>query len=92
MMQWSFTPQALRQLKDLPSPDQGKIVERIEWLCSQEEPLRWAKKLSGVPGKVYRFEAWPYRVIFDWEGASILVLLVGNRKDVYPRLRRLLRL
>ena len=90
MISHEFTKYSARQLNKLPKPDQERIIKYLEWVCQQSELFKYAKKLK-VPGKVYRFVVWPYRIIFDFEESNILVLLVGHRKDIYPKLKRILR-
>jgi mRNA-degrading endonuclease RelE of RelBE toxin-antitoxin system len=46
--------------------------------------------ISYTPGKVYRFQIGDYRVIFDWEGNSILITKIEHRGTAYRRLWSLL--
>ena len=83
MIAYQFTRQADRELRRLPVADQRRIIRKLKTYLADPYPLRFAKKLEGLPGKVYRFRIDPYRVIFDWLGHSILITAVGLRKDVY---------
>lgn len=83
MIAYQFTRQADRELRSLPLNDQRRIIRKLRAYLASPKPLHYARKLGGLPGKVYRFRIDPYRVIFDWLGDSILVTRVGLRKDVY---------
>ena len=50
-----------------------------------------AKKLRG--SQYYRVRSGDYRIIFEIEGKKLIVLVVaiGDRKDIYKRLKRLLK-
>lgn len=83
MIGYAFTRQADRELRQLPVSDQRRLVTKLKTYLASPNPLRHAKKLEGVTGKIYRFRVGTYRVIFEWSGIDILVLRVGHRKDVY---------
>ena len=83
MIPYGFTRQADRELRKLPGADQKRIIKKIKEYLADSEPLRYAKKVEGVRGKVYRFRVGDYRVIFDWLANGILVTRVGARRDVY---------
>ena len=50
-----------------------------------KSPPHYADTIEGEKGKVYRFRAGDYRVIFDWNGDHILVTKVSDRKNAYKR-------
>jgi mRNA interferase RelE/StbE len=48
-----------------------------------EDPLRHAIKLTASEIGEYRFRVGDYRIVFDLEHDSLLILAVGHRKDIY---------
>lgn len=83
---YEFTKHADRQLRKLPFSIQQRIVQKIKDYIATGNPLRFADRLTAVPGKVYRFRVGDYRIIFDWKEGKILVLEVGPRGSVYESL------
>ena len=76
-----------RSIRDIEKLD-PKIKKRIGkvLLRYKEEPLRYAEKLSDSKLGTYRFRIGDYRIIFDIEDNEIVVLRVGNRKEIYKRI------
>lgn len=83
MIPYNFTKSAIKDLLSLPKDAQKRIIEKLEFYLRNENPLIFAKKLVGLPHSTFRFRADDYRIIFDWQGKSVLVLKVGHRKDIY---------
>jgi len=48
-----------------------------------EEPFRYARKLIHPKIGTYRFRIGDYRVVFDIDDKSIVVLRIGHRRDIY---------
>ena len=51
----------------------------------QEDPVRYAERITDPKLGSYRFRIGDYRVIFDLEGKDIVILRVGHRRDIYRR-------
>ena len=83
MVSYDFTKRAERLFLKLPENVQQRIVEKLEFYLKSPNPLLFAKRLSGSSTPAYRFQIGDYRVVFDWEGNSILITKVGHRKDIY---------
>lgn len=83
MTGYSFTKHADRQLCKLPIAAQRRIVKKIKFYISTEDPLHYADSISDAKGKVYRFRIGNYRIIFDWKDNHIQVLKVGPRPKIY---------
>jgi len=78
-----YTRRAERDIKKLEPNTKDRIGKAL--LRYNEEPLRFAEKLSDpILGK-YRFRIGDYRIIFDIEGSEIVVLRVGHRREIYKR-------
>ena len=78
-----YTRRAERDIKKLESDTKDRIGKTL--LRYNEEPLKFAEKLSDPILGEYRFRIGDYRVIFDIEGNEIVVLRVGHRREIYKR-------
>lgn len=82
-MKLYFTGPALKDLEKLPKETKDRILKKLSFFISQEEPLKYAKAMVNNDFGQYRFRIGDYRVIFDIKREEILVLVVDHRKDVY---------
>lgn len=82
MYRYSFSPQALKQLKKLPKNIQKRIIRKLDFFC-KEDPLKFAYSLTDWSMGSYRFRIGSYRVIFDLEDRNLIILAVGDRKEIY---------
>jgi mRNA interferase RelE/StbE len=85
-----FTPAALRELERLDLSVRRRVFSDIEKLKENPRP-RGVEKLE-TKEKLYRAYVGPgknYRAIYRIEDEALLVLLVkvGDRKDVYRRVK-----
>lgn len=78
-----FKPLALRQLEKLPRDVQKKLAAKIETLRNDPFPPGF-KKMAAIPD-AWRVRVGDYRIVYrvHQRALLILVLTVGNRKDVY---------
>lgn len=74
---------AIRDLKKLPKPVQRMIVEKLTYFASHKNPLSFAKRLTNMDIGSYRFRIGDYRAIVDVQKTKIIVLRIGNRKNIY---------
>ncbi|MDO8688920.1 MAG: type II toxin-antitoxin system RelE/ParE family toxin [Dehalococcoidia bacterium] len=49
----------------------------------REDPLAHARKMVNSSLGGYRFRIGDYRVVFDIDGDSLVILRVGHRRDIY---------
>ncbi|MBA3589648.1 type II toxin-antitoxin system RelE/ParE family toxin [Methylibium sp.] len=88
-MAWriELTGTAAKQLGKLDRNDAKRILAFLrERLASHEDPRSLGKALTGPTlGTYWRYRVGEYRVICDIEDSAlrILVIEMGNRKDVY---------
>ncbi len=75
-----FVPSALEQLRQLPRAVRRLIGQKLDQ--AQQDWSADIKKLKGFKNK-YRLRAGNYRVLFELEGARLVVYDVGHRKDIY---------
>jgi len=81
--QVTILPDAFRQLDRLPTSVKKNVAARIEDLGRDRHPQQ-AKPLKGEKG-LWRLRVGDYRVLYriQDELRLVLVLEMGNRKDVY---------
>ena len=76
-----YTQRAERDIAGLDSKTKERIGKTL--LRYQEQPLKYAEKLTNPILGTYRFRIGDYRVIFDLEGNQVVVLRVGHRREIY---------
>ena len=78
-----FKPAALREVEKLPRDIQKRIAVKIAGLRENPFPAG-CKKLSGIPD-AWRMRVGDYRVVYQVKRSILLVLVltVGNQRDVY---------
>lgn len=81
-----IAPAARKQIRKLSQKTQKRIVRRLEELEFNPRPAG-TEKLAGSRD-LYRSRVGDYRIIYRIEDAVLLVLVlkVGNRKEVYRNL------
>ena len=84
--QVTILPAALRQLADIPKPDQRPIRKKIDGLSDEPYPPG-AKKLHGKH-EFFRLRSGNYRIVYTVEHERLIVLVVriGHRREVYRNL------
>jgi mRNA interferase RelE/StbE len=75
-----FRPRAVKDLKDLPSVDQHRVIAKIEAMI--EDLVGDVKRLTNFLPE-YRLRVGNYRVLFEIEGNKIVIYRVKDWKDVY---------
>ena len=80
-----FTRPALKEFQGLPRRARERIAPRVDALADDPRP-HGAEKLEGG-AEEYRIRVGDYRVIYEIrdDRLIVLVLRVGNRRDVYRR-------
>jgi len=63
-----FNPKAVKELEKLPLKVRKRILKKLKFYSSQENPLKFAKKISDPRFGEYRFRIGDYRLIFDFKG------------------------
>lgn len=83
MFKFVFKVSAAREIDKLSSPLRQRILKKLKFYSAQENPLRFAEKLTDYKFGEYRFRMGDYRILFDAQGKEIIILKAGHRKDVY---------
>ena len=78
-----YTQRAIRDVRKLETPTKRRIGKAL--LRFEEDPLKYAEKITDRKLGSYRFRIGDYRVVFDLEENDIVILRVGHRKDIYRR-------
>ena len=86
-MQVIFTPGARRDLRKLQKISQILIIERLKKL-EVGTSTSSLEKLVGYKNS-FRIRVGNYRVVYRIIGGKIYIVLIGHRKDVYEKLKRL---
>lgn len=83
MYSYEFKPQAVRDLQKLPKQVQKRIIKKLDFYCSAQNPLSFADYLIHFEIGSYRFRIGEYRAVFDVEGERIIILTLGHRREIY---------
>ena len=81
-----YAKSARDQLKKLDKPAARRIVDYMEQrIAPLENPRSVGKALQGPLGELWRYRVGDFRIICDIQDKklTILVLQVGNRKDIH---------
>lgn len=76
------TPQATKQFKHLPIPEQIKLKKKLTTL--EIDPFS-GKKLSGELAELRSLRVWPYRIIYyiDTKKQNIFITSIIHRQEAY---------
>ncbi len=83
MYSYAFKQQALKNLQKLPKNIQQRIIKKLDFYISSSNPLSFAESLINYEIGQYRFRIGDYRVIFDVEETTLIILTVGHRREIY---------
>jgi len=76
-----YTKRVLKDIEKLDSVVKKQIGNKI--LLLVKNPLKNAKKLIDSRLGQYRWRIGNYRIIFDIEGADIVIFRMRHRKEIY---------
>lgn len=78
--QIEFKPRALKDLKGIDIAEARRIIEKIEAL--KNDLAGNVKRLTNFTPE-YRLRTGSYRVLFEVEGAKVVIYRIRHRKDAY---------
>ena len=60
----------------------------MKWIIDQlkvfrKDPISLAKKLTNPKLGTYRYKVGDYRVVFDIDNKTVIIIIVGHRKNIY---------
>ncbi len=79
-MRLEYKPEAVKQLKKLPYPEKKKVIRKLELLVA--DPY-CGKSLKGELEGLKSLRAWPYRIIYEIRGKSLIVFSITHRQSAY---------
>lgn len=80
---WKFTKKSEKQFKKLDNQIKKRVVEKLDFWCNGGAPVSFAENLHDFELGSYRFRIGDYRIVFDVEDETIVVLTVGHRREIY---------
>lgn len=83
MWSWEFTKKSRRQFVKLDKQAKKRIVDKLDFWIKTGYPLEFTESLTNSELGEYRFRVGDYRIIFDVEDKTIVVLAVGHRREIY---------
>ncbi|MBI5729161.1 MAG: type II toxin-antitoxin system RelE/ParE family toxin [Candidatus Magasanikbacteria bacterium] len=87
MYQLKFAARALADLEGLDAQVYERVVRKLRFFATQENPLRFSSRLTNPKEGTYRFRVGDYRAVFDLDhnGAItiLMILRVKHRREVY---------
>lgn len=83
MFHFEFNKKAEKEVDKLPPKIRKRILKKLKFYSSKENPLRFAERLRDRSFGEYRFRVGDYRLLFDLKNRKITILKVGHRKDIY---------
>lgn len=81
--QWIADNKARKDLKRLPKEISIRIVGKLEFWVKSGNPLAFAERLTNYDLGMYRFRVGDYRITFDVDDNTIVILAVGHRREIY---------
>jgi mRNA interferase RelE/StbE len=85
--QVSLKPSARRDFEKMPRKAQQALARKID-LLAVDAQAAGEEKLAGHEG-LFRIRAGDYRAVYERGGDTIMILRLGDRKEIYKMLRRL---
>ena len=83
MFEVKFTPKGAKDLEKLSKDLQKRVIKKLEFFTSLEDPILFSKPLVNLPPNTHRFRVGDYRIAFYVQGEIIYVDRVRHRKEVY---------
>ena len=83
-----FGASVSKDLRKFDPPTRGRLLAKAQDL--RDEPLdrTQVKSMKGMPGYFRYRVLGDYRIIFTVDDKVVTIHLIGDRKDVYERLKR----
>jgi len=78
-----YTKTAAKDIGKLDRVVKNKIQKKIE--AFSKKPLYYSKRLTNSKMGTYRFRAGNYRIVFDMDKNTVVILRVGHRREIYKQ-------
>jgi len=76
---------AVKSIEKLPPHIKKRIKTKLEWFVLQNNPASFAEPLTKPADAEYRFRVGVYRILFDIEDSTIVILYIQHRSEVYRK-------
>ena len=80
-------PSSLADLQKLDQMVADRIATKLRFFARQENPLRFAERLTNSPYGEYRFRVGDYRILFDVNARGkitiLIILRIKHRREAY---------
>jgi len=82
-------PAAEKDLSGIPKRDRERLGKRIDSLSDDPRPVI-ADRMKGWGRTFYKIRSGEFRVVceIDDAGRVVIILVAGDRKDIYQRAKR----
>ncbi|HEY1835807.1 MAG TPA: type II toxin-antitoxin system RelE/ParE family toxin [Candidatus Saccharimonadales bacterium] len=80
-----ITKTAVKDLESLSEPAKRRLKQKLAYFLEQPDALSFANRLVNSKIGTFRWRVGDYRVSFDVDGATIVVLRIRHRRDIYRR-------
>jgi mRNA interferase RelE/StbE len=81
----AYKKRAVKDIKAVSPELKERLKYKLEWFASQPDPLSFAEPLTKPADAQYRYRVGNYRVLFDVDHDTIIVLRVQHRREVYRK-------
>lgn len=79
------TKNAQKDLIKLSPQIQKRIRQKLLFFIEQPNPLALAKQLQDSKAGQYRWRIGVYRIVFDVDKQTIIILRIQHRREVYRK-------
>lgn len=76
---------AAKDLKSLDIRTQKRIIKKIKFYLSSDDPLTYSKKLADSQDGDYRWRIGNFRAVFDVQKNTLKLLRVQHRREIYKK-------
>lgn len=80
-----YKKSAVKDIQKLNPQVKKRIKEKLEFFYNQKDPLSFAQALTKPTDAQYRWRIGDYRILFDVEDDSLIILRVQHRREVYRK-------
>ena len=82
-----YSKEARKNLRSLDPSVSNRVVKKVKELTDHNDPLYFAKPLTGTFSGLHRFRIGDYRVVFSVDETGLVTILtildIAHRKDIY---------
>jgi len=78
-----ITKNARKDLQTLDGVIRARIGKKLLYFAGQPNPLDSIKHLTNSAEGTYRWRVGNYRIVFDVDGTTFVILRVQHRREMY---------